>query len=197
MISTALQQLQEWHSLGLPLQISVNVGAIQLQHPDFVLRLQSLLAPYPESIRRSLDLEVLESSALGDMEAMAEKLRACTKLGVSFSLDDFGTGYSSLGYLKHLPTSTLKIDQTFIRDMLVDSDDRAIVNAIIGLARSFGRTVIAEGVETQIHAEQLLAMGCYLVQGYGIARPMPTSAVLDWVAQWKKDPINVMVNHSA
>lgn len=196
-ISTALQQLQEWHSLGLPLQISVNVGAIQLQHPDFVLRLQSLLAPYPESIRRSLDLEVLESSALGDMEAMAEKLRACTKLGVSFSLDDFGTGYSSLGYLKHLPTSTLKIDQTFIRDMLVDSDDRAIVNAIIGLARSFGRTVIAEGVETQIHAEQLLAMGCYLVQGYGIARPMPTSAVLDWVAQWKKDPINVMVNHSA
>lgn len=191
-ISTALRQLQQWHSMGLALQMSVNVGAIQLQHPDFVSRLESLLQPYPASIRCNLDLEVLESSALGDMDAMAEKLRACTKLGVSFSLDDFGTGYSSLGYLKHLPTSTLKIDQAFIRDMLEDSDDRAIVNAIIGLAKSFGRTVIAEGVETQTHADQLLAMGCYLVQGYGIARPMPTSAVLDWIANWKKNPINVM-----
>lgn len=185
-IATALHQLQHWHSQGFALQMSVNVGAMQLQHSDFVQRLAALLEPYDPVIRHNLDLEVLESSALGDMVTMAKKLRACAELGVSFSLDDFGTGYSSLGYLKHLPTSTLKIDQSFIRNMLVDSDDCAIVSAIIGLAKAFGRTVIAEGLETPTHAEKLLAMGCHLAQGYGIARPMPASAVVGWIAEWEQ-----------
>jgi EAL domain-containing protein (putative c-di-GMP-specific phosphodiesterase class I) len=105
-------------------------------------------------------------------------------MGVSFALDDFGTGYSSLTYLKRLPAETLKIDQSFVRDMLDDPGDLAIVNGVIGLAKSFDRMVIAEGVETRAHGELLLSIGCELAQGYGIARPMPVENVPDWVAGW-------------
>jgi EAL domain-containing protein (putative c-di-GMP-specific phosphodiesterase class I) len=96
-------------------------------------------------------------------------------MGVEFALDDFGTGYSSLTYLKRLPVSTLKMDQSFVRDMLVNPDDLAILEGVIGLAKAFQRTVIAEGVETVEHGVQLLRLGCHLAQGYGIARPMPAA----------------------
>ena len=104
-------------------------------------------------------------------------MRACSAMGVRFALDDFGTGYSSLTYLRHLPARVLKIDQSFVRDMLVDPDDLAIVSGVIGLAANFGRQVIAEGVETRQHGLQLKAMGCEVAQGYGIARPMPADAL--------------------
>jgi len=114
-------------------------------------------------------------------------IRECRGLGVSFSLDDFGTGYSSLAYLKSLPAETVKIDQTFVRDMLVDAEDRAIVEGVIGLARVFGRGVIAEGVETVAHGRLLLELGCDMAQGYGIARPMPANWVEPWVEEWRPD----------
>jgi EAL domain-containing protein (putative c-di-GMP-specific phosphodiesterase class I) len=106
-------------------------------------------------------------------------------MGVHFSLDDFGTGYSSLLYLKLLPADTLKIDQSFIRSMLDDSNDLAIVNGVIGLAQAFNRDVIAEGVETVDHGIELLKLGCDKGQGYGIARPMPAAEFPTWVAQWQ------------
>ena len=102
-------------------------------------------------------------------------MRSCCVLGVHFAVDDFGTGYSSLTYLKRLPAELLKIDQTFIRDMLDDLDDLEIVKGVIGLTNAFHRKVIAEGVETIAHGELLIPLGCELAQGYGIARPMPAA----------------------
>ena len=114
-------------------------------------------------------------------------MHGCQALGVHFALDDFGTGYSSLTYLKRLPAKIIKIDQSFVRDMLTDTDDLAIVRGVIGLARAFRRQVIAEGVETIAHGKQLLLMGCELAQGYGIARPMPAADLPLWAAQWTPD----------
>jgi EAL domain-containing protein (putative c-di-GMP-specific phosphodiesterase class I) len=102
-------------------------------------------------------------------------------------VDDFGTGYSSLTYLKHLPAALLKIDQSFVRDMLDDPDDLAIVKGVIGLANAFHRQVIAEGVETIAHGQLLLQQNCELAQGYGIARPMPASAIQAWILNWQPD----------
>ena len=99
----------------------------------------------------------------------------CVKLGVTFAIDDFGTGYSSLTYLRRLPAKVIKVDQTFVRDMLIDPEDRTIVVGVIALAKSFNRSVIAEGVETIAHGTSLLNLGCELAQGYGIARPMPAT----------------------
>ena len=115
-------------------------------------------------------------------------MHACRSVGVRFALDDFGTGYSSLTYLRHLPAETIKIDQSFVRDMLDDVDDLAIVKGVIGLATAFGRHVIAEGVETAAHCTQFLTMGCDLGQGYGIARPMPAKDLPTWVAFWMAEP---------
>jgi EAL domain-containing protein (putative c-di-GMP-specific phosphodiesterase class I) len=106
-------------------------------------------------------------------------------LGIQVSLDDFGTGYSSLTYLRRLPVDTLKIDQSFVRDMLSDPDDRAIVKGVISLALSFEMNVVAEGVETDEQGEMLLGMGCDMAQGYGIARPMPEVDLPDWLQQWQ------------
>jgi EAL domain-containing protein (putative c-di-GMP-specific phosphodiesterase class I) len=109
----------------------------------------------------------------------------CHALGVHFSLDDFGTGYSSLTYLKRLSVTTLKIDQSFVRDMLEDQGNLSIVKGVIGLAAAFNRNVIAEGVETEAHGQQLLLLGCELAQGYAIARPMPVDQVEHWLSKWR------------
>jgi EAL domain-containing protein (putative c-di-GMP-specific phosphodiesterase class I) len=111
----------------------------------------------------------------------------CMSLGVNFALDDFGTGYSSLTYLRRLPASLIKIDQSFVRDMLSNADDLAIVQGVIALAKSFKRDVIAEGVETIEHGTALLQLGCELAQGYGIAKPMPARDIPAWIRDWKPD----------
>jgi EAL domain-containing protein (putative c-di-GMP-specific phosphodiesterase class I) len=187
-IETALQQIDEWRISGLNLPVSVNVGARQLQQVNFVARLRDTLARHPGIGPGDLSMEVLETSALEDLAGVSTVIAHCKSLGVEFALDDFGTGYSSLTYLKRLPVSLLKMDQSFVRDMLVDPDDLAILEAVIGLARAFRRAVIAEGVETVAHGTRLLEMGCDLAQGYGIARPMPAAFVPAWVAQWQPDP---------
>ncbi len=110
-------------------------------------------------------------------------------LGVRFALDDFGTGYSSLTYLRKLPIDILKIDQSFVRDMLSDPDDLGIVESVIQLASNFNRQVIAEGVETLEHGRVLRQMGCRLAQGYGIAKPMATSLIPAWCQQWQQDQL--------
>ena len=182
-IGEALAQMQRWQHEGLVLEVSVNVAAVHLVRPAFMERLQKALSTYPDLGRR-LEIEVLETTALEDISHVAQLIESCRKLGVGFSLDDFGTGYSSLTYLRRLPADTLKIDQSFIRTMLVDPGDRAIVAGVIALAKAFGRTVIAEGVETVAHGRTLLHMGCSLMQGYGITRPMPAGNLPAWVAEW-------------
>jgi diguanylate cyclase (GGDEF)-like protein/PAS domain S-box-containing protein len=186
-VATALAQMGTWRALGLSLPVSVNTSAYELQQEAFAQRLGELLAACPGVPPSWLQLEVLETSALEDMGKVGLVMGSCHIMGVSFALDDFGTGYSSLTYLKRLPAETLKIDQSFVRDMLDDPGDLAIVNGVVGLAKSFGREVIAEGVETQAHGNALLALGCELAQGYGIARPMPADQVPQWVANWHQD----------
>jgi diguanylate cyclase (GGDEF)-like protein/PAS domain S-box-containing protein len=184
-IATALMQMNAWQDQGLALPVSVNIGARQLQQEGFAQRVAELIAVVPNRLHHGLELEILETSALEDISHVSDVMHACRAAGVSFALDDFGTGYSSLTYLKHLPAEMLKIDQSFVRDMLTDADDLAIVGGIIGLAKAFGRQVIAEGVESAQHGKMLLSMGCGLAQGYGIARPMPAEQMPDWVAQWR------------
>jgi len=188
-IHTALAQIEQWHGMGLDLPVSVNVGARQLQQRDFVTRLQGILAEHPDVKPSSLELEVLETSALEDINGVSQVIEACRTMGVMFALDDFGTGYSSLTYLKRLPVALLKIDQSFVRDMLDDVDDLAILKGVIGLAQAFRREVIAEGVETIAHGTALLQLGCDLAQGYGIARPMPATELLNWACNWRPDAI--------
>ncbi|AOW76603.1 diguanylate cyclase [Colwellia sp. PAMC 20917] len=188
-IDTALTQISQWQKMGLdlPVSISVNIAAVQLQQPDFTQRLTTLLAAHPNVKPCYLELEVLETSALDDVNHVSTTMLECIALGVSFALDDFGTGYSSLTYLRRLPANLIKIDQSFVRDMLIDTDDFAIVEGVIALAKSFKREVIAEGVETIEHGKALLQLGCNLAQGYGIAKPMPAHDVPAWVNNWRPD----------
>lgn len=187
-IKTALKQLHSWHGSPMQMPISVNISPLQLQHPDFVSRLEQMLKEFPLFSPNSLEFEILESSALKDIDRVSGVIKACNRLGITFSIDDFGTGYSSLTYLKRLPTEYLKIDQSFIRDMLIDADDLTIIEGIIGLAKAFDLKVISEGVETPAHGVKLLTMGCFLAQGYGIAKPMPASEFPQWLKQWNANP---------
>jgi diguanylate cyclase (GGDEF)-like protein/PAS domain S-box-containing protein len=186
-IDTALSQIYQWRSMGVELPISVNISAYQLQQRNFSTRLAALLAAHPEVDPKYLELEILESSELSDISQVFDTMSACHDLGVRFALDDFGTGYSSLTHIKRLPAYLIKIDQGFVRDMLEDVDDLAIVESVIGLAKTFKREVIAEGVETIEHEVALLKLGCELAQGYGIARPMTAGDIPEWVSNWKTD----------
>lgn len=188
-IQTALTQMTHWQSIGLLVPVSVNVGARQLQQINFVERLREILSRHPTIMPGMLEIEVLETSALENVSGVSQVIEQCRLMGVAFALDDFGTGYSSLTYLKRLPVAVLKIDQSFVRNMLVDADDMAILQGVISLAHAFGRLVIAEGVETMEHSASLLQLGCELAQGYGIARPMPAQQMPDWIASWKKGAV--------
>lgn len=176
-----LTQMHQWQAAGHCWSVSVNIAARHFQRTDFVERLQRLLAQHPLVDPHRLDLEIAESVAIDNVQRVTQHLEACHALGVRFSLDDFGTGYSSLSYLKRLPTQTIKIDKSFVRDILHDKGDLALTKAVIGLARAFGREVIAEGLESLEHGQLLMQLGCDVVQGYFIARPMSAAQVPDWV----------------
>ena len=184
---TALSQIESWQAQGLHLPVSINVGARQLQQADFVLRLRALLARHPDVNPADLTLEILENSVLKDLPYASKVIEDCHQMGVAFALDDFGTGYSSLTYLKRLEVALLKIDQSFVCDMLINPDYLAIFKGIIGLADAFKREVIAEGVETAAQGALLLELGCDLAQGYCLARPMPAQDLPAWVTQWNTD----------
>ena len=184
----ALTQMRAWKAEGVDIKVSVNIAALQLQQHDFVSGLKALLTEFSDLPPSNLELEILETAALHDVNHVSQIMRQCEALGVEFALDDFGTGYSSLTYLKRLPAHVLKIDQSFIHDLLDDKDDVAITEGILGLSRAFNRTAIAEGVETVLHGVLLLNMGCELGQGYGIARPMPAEDFLGWVKDYKIAP---------
>ena len=183
-MEAVLAQMEAWRVQGLSIPVSVNVGAQHLQHPDFVSHLRMALARHPGVKPGELELEILETSALKDFTLVSQVISTCKALGVDFALDDFGTGYSSLTYLKQLPVPLLKIDQSFVRDLLDDTDDLAILEGVLGMAVAFRRQVIAEGVETLGLGEMLLRMGCEWGQGYAIARPMPAQDFPHWMGTW-------------
>jgi diguanylate cyclase (GGDEF)-like protein/PAS domain S-box-containing protein len=187
-IESALRQMETWHAGGLRIPVSVNIAAHHLQQPDFAERLRALLAVHPALQPSWLELEVLESSALHDVAQVSRVLAACREIGVSIALDDFGTGYSSLTYFKRLPVDMLKIDRSFVRDVLDDPEDLSILEGVLGLATAFDRMAIAEGVETVDQGRLLLQLGCVYGQGNGIAHPMPGDALPSWSAAWRPDP---------
>ncbi len=145
--------------------MSINITALELQQSQFVTNLQSMIDAHPHISPTDIELEILETSALEDIEQVSDVMRQCQNIGISFALDDFGTGYSSLKYLKHLPAAVLKIDRSFVRDMLQDPDDLAILEGIMGMSNAFRRTVVAEGVEQTDHGTLLIQLGCELAQG--------------------------------
>jgi EAL domain-containing protein (putative c-di-GMP-specific phosphodiesterase class I) len=187
-IHQALVQLAEWQAQGVLIPISVNISAMQIQQQDFFARMNACMQEFPGLRPNSLQLEILETSALEDLEQVARFVAQCKLLGVDFALDDFGTGYSSLTYLKRLPVAIVKIDQSFVRDMLLDQDNMSILDGILWIMRKLQRSVIAEGVETLAHGRALMDLGCELAQGYGIARPMPVANLPAWMQAWENDP---------
>ena len=184
-IDQALRQLSSWSADGLHLNVSVNISGRHLQHPDFAERLREQLTQHDPMLARRLELEVLETAALADPRRTSEVMDRCRTLGVRFALDDFGTGYSQLTYLRDLPIDALKIDRSFVHGMLNAAADRAIVEGVIALSRTFGCSVIAEGVESPEQAAALIAAGCTIGQGVGIAAPMPAASVPEWVENYR------------
>lgn len=179
-INQALDQTQQWRQSGHNIPISVNIAGQQLMEATFIDKLATAFTKYLALPHHLLELEILETTALEIERSTSVITEACSQLGVSFALDDFGTGYSTLTYLKQLPVSTLKVDQSFVRNMLEDSGDRAIVEGVLALAKVFGLKTVAEGVETDRHFQVLKDMGCQIAQGYGIARPMPEKQFFEW-----------------
>jgi diguanylate cyclase (GGDEF)-like protein/PAS domain S-box-containing protein len=183
-METACTQLAQWASQPAMahLTIAVNVSARQFHQGDFVEQVLAVLARTGARADR-LKLELTESLLVSSIESVIAKMNVLKEKGVGFSLDDFGTGYSSLSYLKRLPLDQLKIDQGFVRDILVDPNDAAIAKMVIALADSMGLAVIAEGVETEAQSEFLADLGCHVYQGYLFSRPLPIQAFEAFIAQ--------------
>ena len=183
-IEAALTQMEVWQARGVAMPVSVNISGRQLQADKFITNLRAALQRHPGIEPGMLEVEILETAALSDLAKVAAVIEDCQRLGISFAIDDFGTGFSSLSYLRRLPANTLKIDQSFVRDILDDPDDTAIVDGVIGLGNAFRRRLVAEGVESVEHGLLLMRLGCDLAQGYAISRPMPPEQVIDWWQTW-------------
>lgn len=181
-IRTALRQADSWRQSGLSLPVSVNVSGHSLMAEHFLDRLATLLNQYPDLPKSHLELELLESSAIDDSRSIAKIIAACRRMGILVALDDFGTGYSTLSHLRDLSVDILKIDRSYVRDMLTSQSNIAIIKGVVGFARAFNCQIIAEGIETPEQQAALLRLGCHHGQGYHIGRPVPAAAIPAWIA---------------
>jgi diguanylate cyclase (GGDEF)-like protein/PAS domain S-box-containing protein len=185
-------QAKIWNDMGLTLPISVNIFPHHLKYRTFINDLRNTIeSHWPQMPKNRLLMEIVESTDLEELEPIEQVIKECVEMGIGFSLDDFGTGYSSLVYLRRLSIEELKIDQSFVRDMLENLDDEAIVVGVISLGKAFGLRVVAEGVETAQQAQHLVNLGCSIVQGYGFGRPMPAQAFQKWYANLMADELKV------
>lgn len=181
-IEEALNQMDKWQRSGMELNVSVNISSRHLLQQDFQDRLTTALNRHSTLLAQRLEIEVLETAILDDINTTGKVIRNCRNLsGIDFTLDDFGSGYSSLSHLRQLPVGTIKIDQSFVRDMIEDREIYALIEGVIGLASAFNRKVVAEGVETVDQGIALLELGCELAQGFAIAHPMPAKSVPHWI----------------
>lgn len=183
-IERALIQLGRWQAAGLTTTVSVNADTRQINDPSFVRRLRRQLAAHPQLDPGWLEVELLETATVADVEQVVRLVTEVRELGVAVSLDDFGTGISSLTLLKRLGVTALKIDRSFVLDLLEDPELGTIIASIRSLAGHFGIDAVAEGVETVAHGTRLIELGCRLGQGYAIARPMPPDEVPGWLERW-------------
>ncbi len=186
-LKTAIKQLGIWRKLGFNWRMSVNVSPRHLEHSSFVDDLELILLDNPDVPPEAIELEIIESVALEDIEQVVSIMQAVRALGVQFALDDFGMGHASLTYLRRLPVRTLKIDRSFVRDMLDDPSDLIMIEGITSLANTFNHVVLAEGVENLILGALLIQIGCHQAQGYAIARAMPALEVSGWAETWRPD----------
>jgi len=164
--------------------ISVNVSPRQFHQSDFIKRLQYILNE-TKADPGKLCLELTEGIVIENMDDTIEKMLDIKKLGVHFSIDDFGTGYSSLAYLKRLPLNTLKIDQSFVRDVTTNTNDAVIVEAILSMAKHLGFKTIAEGIETKDQVDFLNKSGCHAYQGYYFSKPLPVDEFIHFIENTK------------
>jgi diguanylate cyclase (GGDEF)-like protein len=179
-IEMALRDCSAWRKAGFTLGVAVNLAPRNLRDPELPIAVARALTKHGLPAR-TLTLEVTESGAFGEAPLAAEVCRALRETGVGLSVDDFGTGYSSLMHLKHLPFTELKVDRVFTAGMMSNEHDSAIVRSIIDLGHELGRTIVAEGVESQEVLDRLRARGCDLAQGYHISRPLAEPAFREWL----------------
>jgi len=182
-LDTALGQARVWRDQGLALPVAVNLSARLLQDPGVVDTIVGLLDAWRLDASW-LEIEITESAVMADPAGALAILTRLHDQGIQLSIDDFGTGYSSLAYLRRLPVDTIKIDQSFVRELAVNGDDAAIARAIVNLGHTLGLGVVAEGVEDDVTWARLTALGCDVAQGYHIGRPIPAEEVQPWVDQW-------------
>ena len=185
-IEESCRQMRVWADEGLSMNVAINLSVHQLRTEELVPRIESALARY-QVMPSQLLCEITESVAMEDIESTQRAFEALSRIGVYLSIDDFGTGYSSLSYLRQLPARQLKIDRSFVADIEVRPDARAIVSAVIQLAHQLGLRVVAEGVETEGQRDILLVLQCDELQGYLLARPMAVEALDDWLQKLPPD----------
>ena len=178
-VGAALRQSATWHQRGLNLPIAVNLSTRNLRDVAFLGKIESSLSTWNASADW-LELEITEGAMMEDPEGSLNVLQRLSKMGITLFIDDFGTGYSSLGYLKKLPVDAVKIDKSFVIDMLSDQDSAAIVRSTIGLAHDLDLRVVAEGVENQETWDHLAELGCDVIQGYHLSKPLPAEYFEDW-----------------
>ncbi|HEX7137709.1 MAG TPA: EAL domain-containing protein, partial [Vicinamibacterales bacterium] len=177
-LDEACRQMREWQDAGREnWTMAVNLSPVQFGHPALIGLVRATLARHSLN-PHCLTLEITESTAMRDADASVIILQQLHEMGVRIAIDDFGTGYSSLLYLKRLPASELKIDRGFVRNLAHDSEDRAIVSAIVALGQTLALKIVAEGVETTAQQEALTDMGCHSLQGFLFGKPMPPTQFL-------------------
>ncbi|WP_285423125.1 MULTISPECIES: bifunctional diguanylate cyclase/phosphodiesterase [unclassified Pseudomonas] len=191
-LDQACKQLREWHDQGFTdLRMAVNLSTVQLHHSELPRVVNNLLQIY-RLPPRSLELEVTETGLMEDISTAAQHLLSLRRSGALIAIDDFGTGYSSLSYLKSLPLDKIKIDKSFVQDLIDDDDDATIVRAIIQLGKSLGMQVIAEGVETTEQEAYIISEGCHEGQGYFYSKPLPARELLSYLKQAQRTHVGVL-----
>jgi EAL domain-containing protein (putative c-di-GMP-specific phosphodiesterase class I) len=182
-LDEACRQMREWHDAGRQnWTMAVNLSPVQFGHPDLIQMVRATLERHM-LLPHCLTLEITESTAMKDADASVVILQQLHEMGVRIAIDDFGTGYSSLLYLKRLPATELKIDRGFVRNLAHDSEDRAIVSAIVALGQTLDLKIVAEGVETVAQQEFLTDLGCHSLQGFLFGHPMPPAQFLAALAR--------------
>ncbi len=179
-LTTAVRQCAAWHAAGIELEMAVNISARSLHDLQLLGQISELLNTQGMAAR-TLRLEITESTIMEDAGRAIDILKRMREIGIHLSLDDFGTGYSSLGYLKKLPVDEVKIDKSFVKDLLTSGNAEAIVRSTIDLGHHLGLTVVAEGVEDEEVWNRLAALGCDAAQGYYMGRPLPADALTTWL----------------
>ncbi len=192
-LKAGCHQLSTWHEAGLPVHVGINISAADFEDPTLAARITAIRDEWalPEG---ALHLEITETAILADADEAVSVCEALRDSGITLSIDDFGTGYSPFVYLQRLPISAIKIDQSFVRDILTSERSRYIVESTIAFAHRLSLSTVAEGVETEDVADLLTSLGCDVAQGYYFARPMPASEFETWV---RENPLGLRFDTSA